>query len=57
MAPFERKYVSKLVTSDLRVLSPLLLGVAIVNSAVSQAQDTICFYTHIPRPSAMTRLL
>ncbi|KAH6989170.1 general substrate transporter [Ilyonectria sp. MPI-CAGE-AT-0026] len=33
MAPFERKHVSKLVTSDLRVLSPLLLGVAIVNSA------------------------
>ncbi|KAH8688312.1 general substrate transporter [Ilyonectria robusta] len=33
MAAFERKHVSKLVTSDLRVLSPLLLGVAIVNSA------------------------
>ncbi|KAH7163406.1 hexose transporter-like protein [Dactylonectria estremocensis] len=33
MAPFERKHVSKLVTADLRVLSPLLLAVAIVNSA------------------------
>lgn len=32
---FERKHVSKLVLADLRVLSPLLLAVAIVNSAVS----------------------
>ncbi|KAF6794582.1 hexose transporter [Colletotrichum sojae] len=30
---FERKHVSKLVPADLRVLSPLLLAVAIVNSA------------------------
>ncbi|KAF7543072.1 hypothetical protein G7Z17_g11041 [Cylindrodendrum hubeiense] len=33
MAPFERKHVSKLVTADLRVLGPLLLAVAVVNSA------------------------
>ncbi|KAH6889331.1 hexose transporter-like protein [Thelonectria olida] len=33
MAAFERKHVSKLVPADLRVLSPLLLAVAIVNSA------------------------
>ncbi|KPM38275.1 hypothetical protein AK830_g8281 [Neonectria ditissima] len=33
MAAFERKHVSKLVSGNLRVLSPLLLAVAIVNSA------------------------
>lgn len=32
---FERKYVSKLVPEDQRILIPLLLCVAIVNSAVS----------------------
>ncbi|KAL2065314.1 hypothetical protein VTL71DRAFT_2983 [Oculimacula yallundae] len=33
MAPFERKYVSKLVPTNSKILTPLLLAVAIVNSA------------------------
>lgn len=32
---FERKHVSRLVPANLKVLSPLLLAVAIVNSVVS----------------------
>ena len=35
MAAIERKHVSKLVPENLKVLSALLLAVAIVNSAVS----------------------
>ncbi len=34
MAPYERKYVSKLVPSNLLLLTSLLVGVAVVNSAV-----------------------
>lgn len=34
-AEFQRKHVSKLISTDLRVLMPLLLAMTIVNSAVS----------------------
>lgn len=40
-AQFERKHVSKLIPADHRVLMPLLLSVAIVNSAVRALHSNI----------------